>query len=93
MQRGIGTGRRAIAPADIDESIPVLAIGVHPDYRHQGIGKKMIEWLVDYAMNRGIQKVSLMVSKDNYAINLYRQCGFAEYADKGDSVIMLREIG
>ena len=76
----------------IDESTPVLAIGVHCDYRHQGIGKKMIEWLIDCASKHSIQKISLSVSKDNYAINLYRQQGFLEYADKGDAFIMVRKI-
>jgi len=75
-----------------DENIPVLVIGVSQDYRHQGIGGKMISWLVDYAGMQGIARISLMVSKDNYAINLYGQCGFVEYADKGNSVIMVREI-
>jgi ribosomal protein S18 acetylase RimI-like enzyme len=57
----------------IDEITPVLVIGVQRDYRHQGIGKKMIEWLIDYASKHTIQKVSLSVSKDNYALNLYEQ--------------------
>jgi ribosomal protein S18 acetylase RimI-like enzyme len=76
----------------IDEITPVLVIGVHRDYRHQGIGTKMIEWLVDYASKHSIQRISLMVSKDNYAMGLYRQQGFLEYADKGDAFIMVREI-
>jgi ribosomal protein S18 acetylase RimI-like enzyme len=76
----------------IDENTPVLAIAVHRDYRHRGIGRKMIEWLIDYASKHSIQKISLNVSKDNYAINLYRQQGFVEYADKGDAFSMVRKI-
>ena len=76
----------------IDEIAPVLVIGVHRDYRHQGIGKKMIDWLIDYASKHSIQKISLSVSKDNYAINLYKQQGFLEYADKGDAFLMVRKI-
>ncbi len=76
----------------IDEITPVLAIAVHSDYRHQGIGKKMIEWLIDYASKHSIRKISLSVSKDNYAINLYKQQGFLEYADKGDAFTMVRKI-
>ena len=76
----------------IDESMPVLAIGVHSDYRHQGIGGKMVDWLIGYAATHGVDKISLMVAKDNYAMNLYRQKGFAEYADKGDSLLMVREV-
>jgi len=76
----------------VDENTPVLAIGVHQDYRHQGIGKRMMGWLIDHASKSSIQRISLMVSKDNYAINLYRQHGFLEYGDKGDAFIMVRKI-
>ena len=76
----------------VEENTPVLAIAVHRAYRHQGIGTKMVEWLIDYASKHSIQRISLNVSKDNYAINLYRQQGFQEYADKGDAFTMVREI-
>ena len=76
----------------IDEITPVLVIGVHREYRHQGIGGKMIDWLIDYASKQSIQKISLSVSKDNYAINLYKQQGFLEYADIGDAFLMVRKI-
>ncbi len=76
----------------VNENIPVLVIGVQSDYRQQGIGTKMIEWLLDYGSKHAIEKVSLMVSKDNYALNLYRQQGFQEYADTGAAFIMVRKI-
>jgi ribosomal protein S18 acetylase RimI-like enzyme len=72
----------------IEETIPVIVIAVHKEYRRQGIGEKMIEWLTDHASKHNIQEISLMVSKDNHAINLYRKCGFREYAEKGDSLLM-----
>jgi len=76
----------------LEEMTPVLVIGVHRDYRHQGIGGKMIAWLIETAAKKSIPKISLSVSKDNYAINLYRQQGFLEYADKGDAFLMVRKI-
>ncbi|NQT57730.1 MAG: GNAT family N-acetyltransferase [Bacteroidetes bacterium] len=76
----------------VEANIPVLAIGVHSDYRHQGIGKKMIDWLIEYASTHAIQKISLCVSKDNYAQHLYRQQDFLEYADIGNSFLMVRNI-
>jgi ribosomal protein S18 acetylase RimI-like enzyme len=76
----------------IEEMTPVLVIAVHGDYRRHGIGRKMIGWLIDLASKQSIQKISLMVSKDNPAINLYRQCGFLEYADAGNSLLMVRKI-
>jgi ribosomal protein S18 acetylase RimI-like enzyme len=76
----------------VDEHTPVLVIGVHRDYRRQGIGKAMIEWLVDHASKHHIQQISLCVSKDNYALNLYRQMGFVEHEDLGHSFNMVRQI-
>ena len=76
----------------IEEITPVLVIGIQREYRHQGIGGKMIEWLIDYASKHAIQKISLSVSKDNYALNLYNQQGFLEYADKGDAFLMVRKL-
>jgi len=76
----------------VDDNTPVLAIGVHPDYRHQGIGRKMMGWLIDYASKHSIQRISLSVSKYNFAIHLYRQQGFLEFVDKGDSFIMIRTL-
>ena len=75
-----------------DKDVPVVAIAVDRDYRHMGIGGKMIEWLIDYASKHSIPRISLCVSKDNYAIKLYRQQGFVEYDDIGDSFIMVRDI-
>ena len=74
----------------IDETIPVIVIAVHENYRRQGIGEKMMAWLLEQASKHHIEKLSLMVSKDNHAIKLYRKCGFLEYADVGDSLLMLR---
>ncbi len=76
----------------IQEAIPVIVIAVHRGYRRRGIGEKMINWLIDHASSHNIPKISLMVSKDNYAINLYNRCGFLEYADKEDSLLMLRNL-
>jgi len=76
----------------INENTPVLAIGVQSEFRHQGIGQKMIGWLVEYASKHLIKEISLCVSKDNYAMKLYKQQGFEEYADNGDSIIMIRRI-
>jgi ribosomal protein S18 acetylase RimI-like enzyme len=76
----------------VDESTPVLVIAVHGDYRHQGIGGSMMEWLIDYAAKHGVPRISLSVSKDNYAMNLYRQQGFVDYGEIEDGFIMVREI-
>ncbi|MBN1315329.1 MAG: GNAT family N-acetyltransferase, partial [Anaerolineales bacterium] len=57
----------------LDETIPAIVIAVHGNYRRRGIGEKLIEWLIDHAKKENIRKISLMVSKDNVAIKLYRK--------------------
>jgi len=76
----------------IDSAIPTLVIAVHRDYRCLGVGQQMIEWLACYAAKRHIAKISLMVSTDNQAINLYRKCGFVDYQLIGDSILMTLTI-
>ena len=76
----------------LQEDIPVLVIGVHADYRHQGIGRQLMAWMITYASEHCIEQISLMVSKDNYAQKLYRQQGFVEYVDRGDSLLMVRKV-
>ena len=76
----------------IDETTPVLVIAVHRDHRRRGIASRMIQWLIDCASHTGVKRLSLSVSKDNHALNLYRQQGFEQYADKGDAFLMVREI-
>ncbi len=75
----------------ISSDIPILAIAVAREYRHMGIGKKMMDALKNFAAKEEINKISLCVSKDNYAYNLYKQCGFIVYKDIGDSYDMLFE--
>ena len=73
----------------LDESTPVVVIGVHRDFRHRGIGTQMLQWLIGYAFAHSIERLSLMVSKDNHALNLYEQQGFVESAEKGNSFLMV----
>lgn len=76
----------------LDDRTPVLVIGVHDDYRRQGIGTLMIEWLIDRASRQAIQQLSLNVAKDNHALNLYRQQGFLEHTDNGNALLMVRKL-
>jgi ribosomal protein S18 acetylase RimI-like enzyme len=76
----------------VDERIPVLAIGVKEGYRRRGIGGQLIRGLITYAADRSIDEVSLCVSKDNFALQLYRRHGFELRSDLGHSFTMTRII-
>jgi len=76
----------------IAENIPVLVLGVKGEFRQQGIGSRLIEWLIDYSSEHSIQQISLCVSKDNHALDLYRKTGFIEFSDLDHSFNMVTKI-
>jgi ribosomal-protein-alanine N-acetyltransferase len=55
----------------------VYAIAIHPNYQSQGIGKKLINNLVDNLTTRHIDSLYLHVKESNYkAITFYSNLGF-----------------
>jgi excinuclease UvrABC ATPase subunit/ribosomal protein S18 acetylase RimI-like enzyme len=77
----------------LDETTPVVVIGVSGEYRRRGIGEGLVAWLIDRARGQSFERLSLMVSKDNHAMSLYKKLGFQEHADEGGSLLMVRELG
>ena len=67
------------------ESILVVyTLAVHPDFHHQGVGKKIMEFIIDYASRKGMKAVRLDVYEKNApAIRLYEKFGFC-YIDTVD---------
>ncbi len=67
---------------DTDYTIPnkriyVSHLVVKPEYRRQGIGKMLIEYVTDKAKELGYSEMSIGVDLDNYpALKLYTNCGF-----------------
>lgn len=53
----------------------VMNVYTNPDYRRQGIGRKMMEMLIDEAKERGVTHISLDASPDG--AKLYKSLGFA----------------
>lgn len=55
----------------------IISFWVQPTYRGQGIGKKLIQNLQDFAQLRGIRKLYLHVTTtQESAIKLYESLGF-----------------
>lgn len=60
----------------VDEG-QITNIATHPDYRKQGYGRAVVEALIKYAKNNGLDSISLEVRESNAAaISLYRDLGF-----------------
>jgi len=70
-----------------------LGICVLKEYRGQGLGNKIMKYLVNYAKNNKIRKIYLTVDKDNkIAVGLYEKCGFIKVDDKDYYVKMCLEL-
>ena len=60
-----------------------LGMGVHPDYRGQGLGARLLAACIDKAWAKGLTRIELEARADNHvAIALYRKFGFEHEALK-----------
>lgn len=85
----------------LTEEVDIHNIAVHPDFRRQGIGRLLLEQVVDAARRQERVRVTLDVRFSNApAQNLYRSFGFVirglrkgYYSDNGeDALVMALEL-
>lgn len=58
----------------------IANVAVHPDYRHRGIARAVLERAMHHARERGAHELWLNVRDDNAdAIDLYNDTGFREF--------------
>jgi [ribosomal protein S18]-alanine N-acetyltransferase len=85
----------------LPEEVDIHNIAVHPDFRRQGIGRLLLEQVVDAARRQARLRVTLDVRFSNApAQNLYRSFGFVirglrkgYYSDNGeDALVMALEL-
>ena len=63
------------------QHVGTLGMGLHKDYRHQGLGTKLIRATLEHALRKGIYRVTLEARSDNInAIKLYERVGFRHEA-------------
>lgn len=58
--------------------VPEVSIGVVERARGAGVGRRLMERLVESAGERGVARLSLSVEVDNHARELYARLGFVE---------------
>lgn len=83
----------------IYDRIEIDNILVSEDNRHQGIGTKLMAYLINQAINLRVVNITLEVRVSNYhAINLYKKFGFREvairkyyYGDE-DGILMEKQV-
>ena len=54
----------------------LLLIGVRPELRGRGLGRKLIETFARLALDGGAESIFLEMRANNPAETLYRECGF-----------------
>lgn len=77
----------------------MMNIAVHPDFRHQGIAKGLIESLIAELKERGSRCLTLEVRLSNMpAVSLYEKLGFAQigrrpnyYRNPKEDALILRK--
>jgi len=60
------------------ETVGYLGTGLLPDYREQGLGKKLIKEIITLSKAYGYHQIDLDVNSSNHrAIHVYKQLGFS----------------
>ncbi len=62
-----------------DERAHLVLLAVQPMHRRRGIGRRLVEWLVESALTAGMASIHLELRADNEAARrFYRAVGFSE---------------
>ena len=73
----------------VDEETPSFAISLYKEYRHQGIGSALMRAMLRRLKEKGYQKASLSVQKENYAVRMYRDVGFKTMKENEEEYLMV----
>ena len=72
----------------------ITNVAVFPEFRRNGVGKALVEFLVDRMKSENAEFVTLEVRKSNLnAITLYEKCGFIKVGERKDFYEKPREDG
>jgi len=76
----------------VDAKTPELGTGIRAKYRSKGIGRKLLQKLIDTARSEGFKALSLSVDLGNFARYLYESEGFKKVGESGTSWTYMLEI-
>jgi ribosomal-protein-alanine N-acetyltransferase len=76
----------------IDEQTPELSIAVVPSRRQHGVGKELLDALLESARSAGYAQVSLSVEKDSPAVAFYERNGFTATGESEGGLVMVRQL-
>ena len=76
----------------VDATTPEVAMAVRTDYRRQGLGRRLLDALIQTARADGYPALSLSVSPRNSARQLYESTGFRKVGESGTSWTLLLSL-
>ena len=92
----VGACCGAILP---NEKLRVLILVLNKNYQKKGIGKNLMDKMIDASNFFDVKKVTLEVPKDSDAIRFYRRLGFSSvdvlpcyYQDGCDGIVMEKQL-
>jgi [ribosomal protein S18]-alanine N-acetyltransferase len=82
----------------VADEIQILNLAVHPDYRRQGVGRHLMQFLLLHAQEKKVLSIFLEVRPSNRAAQaLYRSLGFevihrrpGYYGPEGEDALVLQ---
>ena len=94
--RIVGVACGAIQP---NSKSRILIIALEKYLRGKGLGKKLLNMMIEKSLMHGVKKVTLEVRKDSEAILFYRKLNFSSvdvlpcyYQDGCDGIVMEKQI-
>ena len=92
----VGVACGAIQP---NSKLRVLIIALEKGLRGKGLGKELLNIMIEKSLTYGVKKVTLEVRKDSEAILFYRKLNFSSvdvlpcyYQDGCDGIVMEKQI-
>ncbi|GAB6072846.1 ribosomal protein S18-alanine N-acetyltransferase [Venenivibrio stagnispumantis] len=84
----------------IFDTAEILIISVKPEYQQKGIGKEIMNYIINFCKSNNVKYIYLEVAENNQkAINLYKKFGFEVYNIRKDyyenninALLMKKEI-
>jgi ribosomal-protein-alanine N-acetyltransferase len=85
---------------NVAEESELLNIAVHPRYRRSGVGRKLMEFYIDFSSKQGAKAFYLEVHSSNWsAIHLYQCFSYQSagmrkrfYQSKFDALVMMKKV-
>ena len=73
----------------VEDGVPSFAVSLYKEYRGYGIGTALMKRMLTELRQRGYEKASLSVQKDNYAVKMYVNVGFEIIEEKKEEYLMI----